>query len=68
MNTTAMLILRALEILPLVIAQGGTAMISWQASVAKIKLMVQENRDPTPEEWDTLNGDLDALQSALHTD
>jgi|GEM_PF-2797230 len=67
-GSTALLILRALEILPGVLAQGGATVLSWRSSIASIKAMVEEGRDPTLEEWETLNGELDGLQTALHTD
>jgi len=68
MGSTALLILRALEILPAVLAQGGLAAMSWRSSVARVKAMVEEGRDPTEEEWEALNAELDDLQTGLHRD
>ena len=39
---------------------------SYDKSKAKLEQIISEGRDPTPEEWDEINSNIDALRSQLH--
>ena len=61
-------ILMVLKLIDLV-AMGAQMIPEVKARVdrysAKIKQMVEEGRDPTPEEWAVLDGETDALMARI---
>lgn len=59
------------QLLPLVpdVVKGVTAAVeAWDVGTGMLRNMVDENRDPTPAEWDEINGRLGRIRSDLHTD
>lgn len=63
---TAMAIVKGLEVLSLALTAGPQAYAAAQASIAKLKVMVAEGRDPTEAENAELDSELAALRSVLH--
>lgn len=60
--------LTLLELVPLV-AHGVVGAIDViNSGRALVKVMVDEERDPTPQEWSELNDSIQALRKELHTD
>ena len=67
MNPAALLYaLQVLESLPGLIAAGQNVIGMVESSTAAIKQMVDENRDPSDAEWQTLNEATAALRAQLH--
>jgi hypothetical protein len=56
-----------LSSLPQLIKAGMDVTSLIQDSMAKMKTMEEEKRDPTPQEWDALNAQIDALRKELHS-
>ena len=52
---------------PELIAAGRDVSAIFSATGEKIKVMVNENRGPTPEEWDSMNAMIAALREELHS-
>lgn len=46
--------------------QEARELVKWASD--KIKVMVEEQRDPTEAEWAELNAKTDALRALLHSD
>lgn len=57
-----------MDLVPLVVKGVTGAAEAFQAGRDAVKLMVDEDRDPTDEEWAALNADLDEMQRKLHSD
>lgn len=58
----------ALRVIDLVLAGGtlaATAHARAQASRTKIQTMIDEDRDPTPAEWDEILGEGDTLARSI---
>jgi len=55
-----------LGMLPSLLAAGKNVADLVQSGNAALKAMADENRDPTPAEWDALNAKIKALQDELH--
>ncbi len=67
MNTTAlMMALQLLQSLPALIAAGAEVKGLIEDQTAKLKDMADTGRDPTPQEWDELNAQIDNLRASLH--
>lgn len=67
MNTTAlMMALQLLQSLPALIAAGAEVKGLIEDQTAKLKDMADTGRDPTPQEWDELNAQIDKLRASLH--
>ena len=58
-------LLKILDIFAVGINLAPELMDSYQKSKAKIQQFVAEGRDPTPEEWQELNNQIEALQTEL---
>ena len=56
-----------LGMLPSLLAAGKSVVDLVQHGNATLKAMADENRDPTPAEWDELNAKIHSLQSELHS-
>lgn len=68
MNTTAlMMALQLLQSLPALIAAGAEVKGLIEDQTAKLKDMADTGRDPTPQEWDELNAQIDKLRTSLHS-
>lgn len=61
-------VLTVLDVVPDIVKGVGGAIEAFTAGHAVVKKLVEEDRDPTPEEWDRLNSDVAALRDQLHTD
>lgn len=57
--------IQALETLPTLISGSIEAVKFIEDAVKALKTMQAENRDPTPEEWDSLNALIEQLQAQL---
>ena len=57
-----------MEWLPMLISGGRGAIALFEFGASAIDKMKDENRDPTPEEWATLNQMTDDLRNLLHSD
>lgn len=67
MNTTAlMMALQLLQSLPALIAAGAEVKGLIEDQTAKLKDMADTGRDPTQEEWNELNAQIDKLRASLH--
>ena len=67
MNTTAlMMALQLLQSLPALIAAGAEVKGLIEDQTAKLKDMADTGRDPTQQEWDELNAQIDKLRASLH--
>ena len=58
--------LQLLNVLPGLVNAGINVATLIQDSRAALQKMQDENRDPTPEEWDALNQKIRDLRQALH--
>lgn len=56
-----------LGMLPSLLAAGKNVVDLVTTGNAALKTMADENRDPTPAEWDALNAKIKALQDELHS-
>jgi hypothetical protein len=68
MGTALAFALQALTALPQIIAAGQDAIAFINSTRAALATMKDENRDPTPAEWDALNAQIDALIARLNQD
>lgn len=64
--TTLMMALQLLQSLPALIAAGDEVKGLIEDQTAKLKDMADTGRDPTPQEWDELNAQIDNLRASLH--
>lgn len=64
--TAALYALQILEALPALMLAGQNIVEMVASSSAKLKVMIDEKRDPTEAEWEELNGQIDALRAELH--
>lgn len=64
--TTMMMALQLLQSLPALIAAGAEVKGLIEDQTAKLKDMADTGRDPTPQEWDELNAQIDKLRTSLH--
>jgi hypothetical protein len=55
------LLISFLEVLPGLIQAGVEVVTLITSTVAQVKTMIAENRDPTAEEWDALHAKIAAL-------
>lgn len=55
-----------LTMLPSLLAAGKNVVELVETGNAALKAMADENREPTPDEWDALNARIKALQKELH--
>ena len=62
----AAFILQILESLPGLILAGANVVGMIEQSRAAVRLMVSEDRNPLPEEWEALNTTTAALREELH--
>ncbi|MGQ0742584.1 MAG: hypothetical protein ACT4OG_09900 [Alphaproteobacteria bacterium] len=58
---TSALLVSFLEALPGLIQAGVEVVTLITSTVAQVKSMIAENRDPTPAEWDALHAKIAAL-------
>lgn len=58
---TTKLLLAFLESLPALIQSGVEVVSLIAGTVNSVKAMIAENRDPTPDEWNTLHAKIAAL-------
>lgn len=64
--TTINLALNLLTALPGLIEAGVNVVSLAQQGAAKVKQLRNENRNPTPQEWDELDAMIKGLQGQLH--
>lgn len=64
--TTMMMALQLLQSLPALIAAGAEVKGLIEDQTAKLKDMADTGRDPTQQEWDELNAQIDKLRAGLH--
>ena len=64
--TTMMMALQLLQSLPALIAAGAEVKGLIEDQTAKLKDMADTGRDPTQQEWDELNAQIDKLRTSLH--
>ena len=64
-QATVLLLLKVIDGALFAMEHAPALMAAWRGHIAKIKKMIEENRDPTAEEWqavdDTANEQTDAL-------
>lgn len=60
-----MAILRLVDLLAAGLQLAPEVKARFDASSEKVKQMVAEGRDPTPEEWDALNAETEELMSQI---
>ena len=60
--------LQVLTAIPQLLAAGQSVIGLVEHSQTALKSMQDENRDPTPAEWDALNSLIDGLRKQLHDD
>ena len=60
--------LQLFQLVPLIIQGVTGAMELFQWGEAKVKEMVDADRDPTESEWSELNAKTNELRTALHSD
>lgn len=65
--TAALYALQILESLPALMLAGQNVVDMVASSSAKLRVMVDEKRNPTDDEWEELNGQIDALRAELHS-
>ncbi len=58
---TAQLILRLLDMIALGASLAPEIMARYRDTSAKVRTMVEEGRDPTPDEWADLDAETDDL-------
>ena len=68
MNAILSFAMALLELAPLVAKGVKGAIDVIESGKNLIHTMVEEDRDPTAEEWQTLNDSIKALRKELHTD
>ena len=66
MDARLQMALQLLNAIPALIAAGANITTLVQQHAAKLKEMVDAGRDPTAEEWDDMNRQVDALRGQLH--
>lgn len=59
--------LQLLNVVPGLVAAGANVVGLIQDGRAALQKMQDENRDPSPEEWDALNARIGELRKALHS-
>lgn len=62
---TALLILRVLDMLVAGLELAPALKRRASGATARIKVMIEEDRDPTPEEWDELLVETDNLTDSI---
>ena len=60
--------LKILQVLPGLIAAGKDVTQLITDTSQRVQEMRDQNRDPTPGEWDDLNAQIDSLRGRLHSD
>lgn len=60
--------LQLLNALPQLIQAGHDVAALIQETRDRLQNMADENRDPTPGEWDELNAQIDLKRGKLHSD
>lgn len=68
MNAVLSFAITLLELAPLVAKGVQGAIDVVESGKNLIHTMVEEDRDPTAEEWQALNDSINALRKELHTD
>ena len=63
---TIMMIVKLLEVMSLGLTVGPQIAGQIKGNLSKLRTMVEEGRDPTPEEWAEIDKDIESLRSALH--
>lgn len=66
MPTALTYAVQILSILPQLLAAGKDVAALVQSGNAALKQMADEGREPTTQEWDALNAQIDALRAELH--
>lgn len=59
---------KLMEILPHAVKGVQSAIELWNSGSAAISVMLEEDRDPTDEEWRQLNATIEQYRTDLHTD
>lgn len=59
--------IQVLQALPTLIAAGQSVVTLVEQTNARLRVMQDERRDPTPEEWAELNATIARLRGELHT-
>lgn len=67
MGSAVALALQVFTILPSLIEAGLEVKELIETTQAALAKMQAENRDPTEEEWATINSKIDALRAQLHS-
>lgn len=68
MGTAFAFAMTLLDIVPSIVKGVTGAVEAFGAGHEVVKKLVDEDRDPTDEEWAKLNSDIAALRTELHTD
>ena len=67
MPTALIYATQILSMLPALLSAGKNISDLLANGNAALKLMKDQNRDPTPAEWDALNAQITALRAELHS-
>ena len=71
-QATVLLLLKVIDGALFAMEHAPALMAAWRGHIAKIKKMIEENRDPTAEEWaevdQTANEQTDALRAVVEGD
>lgn len=65
MNTALALALNVLEVLPGVVTAGEDALQLIQSTSATLRVAQSQGRDPSPNEWDAINAQIEKLREVL---
>ena len=68
MNTALTFALTLLDLVPLNARGVSGAFTAVQEGRQQLQKMIDEERDPTQEEWEALNSKIESLREQLHTD
>lgn len=64
---TAMMLLRLIDLVALGATMAPTLRASYDDLSTRLKSMVADGRDPTPEEWSTIDAETDRLMREIET-
>ncbi|NIT36969.1 MAG: hypothetical protein GTN49_10810 [candidate division Zixibacteria bacterium] len=71
-QATVLLLLKVIDGALFAMEHAPALMAKWRGHISKIKKMIEENRDPTPEEWAevdaTAQSQTDALRAVVDQD
>ena len=71
-QATVLLLLKVIDGALFAMEHAPALMAAWRGHISKIKKMIEENRDPTAEEWaevdQTANEQTDALRAVVEGD